>query len=426
MQEFYKINKVAGELTLPGDKSISHRSVIFSCLADGVSTIKNLSNGEDVKSTMSCFKKLGCKIEQQDGLVKITGKGFGNFTEPKEALDAGNSGTTARLISGILAVQKFKTVVAGDESLSKRPMKRVIEPLELMGGKIKASEGMTLPMEYYPSENINVISYELPVASAQVKSAILLAGLHLEAETKVIEKIPSRNHTEVMLNLPVTHSEGKTIISVSKKNYPSPADYLAPSDISTAAFFIVLALLVKDSRLTLKNVSLNETRTGIIKVLQAMGGKIEILNQRKISGESLGDLVIYGSRLKNITIGEEIIPNIIDEIPILSAAGLFAEGDFIITKAKELRAKESDRISALCSNYKELGLDVEEYEDGFLLHGKIKNNKPVFESFGDHRIAMTFAILSLVLDNGGKMNSFGCVSISNPDFLQQLQKITRQ
>lgn len=426
MQEFSKLNWVEGELVLPGDKSVSHRAVMFSCLADGESTVRNLSNGQDVRSSVACFRKLGCKVESKEGIVRIKGMGFKNFIPTTEKLDAGNSGTTSRLLSGILAMQDFKSVLIGDESLSVRPMKRVIEPLGLMGCQINATDALTLPMEFIPADNHNPITYELPVASAQVKSAILLAGLHLDEVTKVIEKIPSRNHTEVMLNLDSEIIDGKKVISVSRKNYPVPNDYIVPSDISTAAFFMVLGLLSKKSQITLKNVSLNESRTGIIKVLKAMGGNIEILDERKISGEPMGDLFISSSELKNISFDKNIIPNIIDEIPILSVAGLFAEGEFRITGAKELRTKESDRIIALCHNYKLLGLDVEEFEDGFALNGSCQiNTTPVFQSFGDHRIAMAFSILSLFLDNGGKINNFKCVDISNPNFLLQLKKIVR-
>jgi len=425
-QSFNKINRIEGELELPGDKSVSHRAVIFSCLAEGESTIRNLSNGDDVRSTASCFKSLGCGISFEKEIVRITGKGFKNFTPPAEILDAGNSGTTARLLSGALAMQEFNSAMKGDESLSKRPMKRVIAPLTIMGAKISASEEMTLPMSFSPSDSLSAVTYELPVASAQVKSAVLLAGLHLDDETFVIEPVPTRNHTEVMLGLETRAENGKNIIRVSKKNYPEAKNYYVPSDISTAAFFIVPALLAENSNLVIKNVSLNPTRTGIISVLKQMGGKLEIENFRHEAGEAVGDIVVKAGRLQNIDIDEKIIPNIIDEIPILSVAGLLAEGDFVIKNARELRAKESDRIKALCGNYRLLGVDVEELEDGFVLKGGIKNKSPqLFESFDDHRIAMTFAVLSLLLDNGGKINNFECVSISNPDFLLQLHKIVR-
>ncbi|GAB6281442.1 MAG: 3-phosphoshikimate 1-carboxyvinyltransferase [Ignavibacterium sp.] len=425
IQSFNKINNVLGELNLPGDKSISHRTVIFSSLAKGKSTIKNLSNGEDVKSTMKCFEMLGCDILSKHDSVIVNGKGYKGFSKPKKELDAGNSGTTARLLSGILIVQNFNSTIIGDESLSQRPMKRILHPLKLMGGKIFSSEKDTLPLKIFPSENLNSITYELSVPSAQVKSAILLAGLHLEEETCVIENEQSRNHTEILLNLKTEKKEDKILIYSSKKNYPEPNNYFIPSDISTAAFFIVIALLSKNSSLIIKNVTLNPTRMGIVNILKQMGGNIEFDNLESNSNELFGDLIVKSSELHNIEIDKKIIPNIIDEIPILSVAGLFAEGDFIINNAKELRVKESDRINSLVFNYKILGLNVEEFEDGFCLSGKIKNYSPTFESFNDHRIAMAFSILSLLLDNGGKINNFECVKISNPNFLTQLKLIIR-
>ncbi len=304
-------------------------------------------------------------------------------------------------------------------------MKRIITPLAAMGGKISASENFTLPLKIFPSEKLNPISYELPVASAQIKSAVLLAGLHLEDETCVIEKLPSRDHTERMLGLEVEENENKKLIYSSKKNYPEPKEYFVPSDISTAAFFIILTLSTNDSELRIKHISLNPTRTGILSILNDMGANIEIENIKNAASEPYGDLIIKNGVLKNIGIKEEIVPNIIDEIPILSVAGIFAEGKFEIRNAKELRGKESDRIKALCENYKKLGLEVEEYEDGFSIDGRIKNNLVTFDSYDDHRIAMAFSILSLLLKEGGKVNNFECVKISNPNFLSQLKQIVR-
>ena len=422
-QEFNPINKIEGTLELPGDKSISHRAVMFASLAKGKSRIYNLSNGEDVNSTQKCFESLGIKIKIQSNFTEITGNGYMGLRKSLHDLDAGNSGTTTRLISGILVAQDFKSKIIGDESLSKRPMKRIISPLSLMGGKIQGSTNFTLPIEVFPVKEIHPINYEMPVASAQVKSAIILAGLHCNGITSITEKIPSRDHTERMLGLKSKIiSTGKTAF-VSKENYPEPNDYFIPSDISTSAFFIVLTLLSKNSQLKVKNVSLNETRTGILKVLIAMGGKIEIDNIKQSSGEDYGDIIASSSELKNIVIDQKIIPNIIDEIPILSIAGIFADGKFEIKNASELRGKETDRIKSICHNLKNLGLFVEEYEDGFSCSGTISNFHPTFESFGDHRIAMAFGILSLLLKGGGKVDNFNCVNISNPNFLTQLKSI---
>lgn len=424
-QKFTKIDKVKGTLELPGDKSISHRSVMFSGLAKGKSIIKNLLVSEDVNSTRRCFQQLGCNIEQNKNTVVVYGRGFKGFSKPNKPLDAGNSGTTARLISGILAAQDFETTLIGDASLSKRPMRRIIDPLSKMGGKFEPTADITLPLIIKPAEKLLPLNYELPVASAQVKSAVLLAALHLEQLSSVTESVPTRNHTENLLNLKTGKVNNHNVIYASKENYPESKEYLVPSDISTAAFFIVLSLLTKNSEVIIKNVGLNETRIGILKVLSAMNANIKIENERIITGEKIGDLIIQSSELKNVDIPLELIPNIIDEIPILSVAGIFAEGSFKITNAKELRFKESDRIKALCHNYRLLGLDVKETEDGFELAGEMKQTECLLESFDDHRIAMSMAVLSLLKNNGNIINSFECVAISNPDFLKQLEQIVQ-
>ena len=423
IQKIAKINGVKGELTLPGDKSISHRAVMFSAMAEGKSTVNNYLNSEDVNSTIGCFRNLGCKIEQTDTDLVIYGKGVNGFTKPISPLDAGNSGTTTRLISGILSAQNFETTIIGDASLSKRPMKRVVEPLSKMGAKIETSEIGSLPMKIFPSNGLKPIEFDMQVASAQVKSAVLLSGLHLEDETIVIEHSRTRNHTETLLGLKVEEFDGMRKIYSSKKNYPKPADYIVPSDISTAAFFMVLALNSQNSELLLKNVLLNETRVGIVKVLQKMNGRIEIENERFSSGEKLGDLRIFSSKLKNIEIDSEIIPNIIDEIPILSVAGLLAEGKFTVKNAEELRFKESDRIEALCSNYKKLGVICEEFENWISLSGKVSNENILIESFNDHRIAMAFAILAMLVGKEISINNFESVAVSNPQFLAQINTI---
>lgn len=423
IQKFEHIENLKGELFLPGDKSISHRAVMFASMAVGESIVKNCSNAEDVKSTISSFKKLGVEINETVEVIKIKGKGFKGFQKPSEELYAGNSGTTARLMSGILCAQNFQSIITGDESLSKRPMNRIVEPLKFMGANIQASENGTLPLIIKPTDNLHPINYKLKVASAQVKSALILAAVHLNDESIIIEPLPTRNHTEKLLGLKTEISEEGTKIFVSKKNYPEPFNITIPSDISTAAFFIVLGLLTKNSDILIKNVSLNETRIGILTILKQMGGRISVENEIIESGEKRGDIRVLSSELKNIDIHHEIIPNIIDEIPILSVAGFFAEGNFKITNAKELRVKESDRIKSLCVNYKNLGLDVNEFDDGFELSGKVKAKNPIFESYDDHRIAMTFAVLSMLLKNGGTVNNFDCVAISNPNFLKQIKNL---
>lgn len=423
---FNLIHSVEGVLDLGGDKSISHRAVFFSSMADGASTIRNLSLSEDVKSTIRCFEKLGVSFNSKGEILEIKGRGFKNFIEPIEPLDAGNSGTTARLLIGLLSAQNIKTKIIGDESLSKRPMDRVANPLNSFGANIKTNNGR-LPVEIYPSDNLKNFSYALEKPSAQVKSAMILAALHFDEYSEIIEPWETRNHTEKMLNLEVIKvPEGNKIIA-NRSKYPTAKDYFIPSDISSAAFFIVLASLAKKSFLRIRNVSLNSTRSGILTILQEMGAKITVENRNEFSGEEFGDIIIQNSSLKNIKIKDNIVPNIIDEIPILSVAGFFAEGDFEIRNAKELRVKESDRIKAMTENFRKCGIEVEEFEDGFAIRKNIepdKVKKTVFESFDDHRIAMSFAIFSCLIEDGGEVDNFDCVKISNPNFLIQLKNIT--
>ena len=425
-KRFSNISKIEGELSLPGDKSISHRALIFSALAKGNSTIKNLADSEDVKRTIECLKTLNIKIEKEDIKYIIHGKGIKGFGKPKSALDCGNSGTTARLLSGVLAAQEFSSEIIGDESLSKRPMKRIINPLEQMGCTIKSNNGY-LPIQFLPEASINAIKYSLPVASAQVKGATLLAGLHSDDTTTVVEKSTlSRDHTERMLGLPV-EIVGKTkTTKASSSYYPTAGEYFVPSDISTAAFFIVLTLLTKNSYLILKNVSINETRISFLKILIEMGADIKIESKRESSNEFYGDVIVRSSALKNVEINPKFIPGIIDEIPILSIAGIFAEGIFSISGAKELRVKESDRIKSITTNLERAGLQIKEFDDGFSVEGKLNNEITKFDSYGDHRIAMAFSVLSCLMKEGSEVNNFECVNVSNPKFLDQLEKIKAQ
>lgn len=423
-EKFDHINSIKGELILPGDKSISHRAVIFSAMAKGKSIIKNLSNSEDIKSTISCLQSLSTDFVFKHDEIEVLGNGIFGFSKPSSQLYAGNSGTTARLLTGLLSAQKFNSVITGDDSLSSRPMNRIIAPLRMMGADIR-DNNYKLPIEVNPVTLLNHIVYRLPVPSAQVKSCLLIAGLHCEEETCIIEEISTRNHTELLLGLSSSKKEGANFIYASKKNYPTAGEYNIPSDISTAAFFIVLTLLSQNSELIIKNVSLNETRTGIINILRTMGGSIEIISENTSNNEKYGDLLVRSSKLVNVRVEANVIPNIIDEIPILAVAGLFAEGFFEIRNASELRVKESDRINALCYNFNKLGVHVEEFDDGFSIAGSIEKENVVFESFGDHRIAMAFSILSLFLEEGGKINNFECVKISNPNFISQLKSICR-
>ncbi|MCF8412118.1 MAG: 3-phosphoshikimate 1-carboxyvinyltransferase [Melioribacteraceae bacterium] len=415
--------KVNGELEFKGDKSISHRAVLFSAMAEGDSVIKNLSHSEDVFSSLKCLNQLGINHKFENDQLTVSGKGIFGFTKSNSPLDSGNSGTTARLLSGILAMQKFDSEIVGDESLSRRPMKRITEPLEMMGAKFESNENITLPLKILPSNSLRPINYKLPVASAQIKSAVLLAGLHLDEKTSVIELLPSRDHTERMLELNGIEVDGGIQVFSSKKDYPKAHKYIVPGDISSAAFFIILCLLKNDSELRIKNILLNEGRTGFIEILQAMGAVFKFENFKICSNEFTGDLIVKSFNLKNIVVPKEKIPSIIDEIPILAVAGIFAEGDFEIRNCKELRVKETDRISSLCKNFKEAGLKVTEFEDGFRLEGSVTNTSPKYNSFGDHRIAMAFAILG-ALTTGCEIENFECAKISNPEFILQLNSIT--
>jgi 3-phosphoshikimate 1-carboxyvinyltransferase len=424
IQSFNKINQVTGTLSLSGDKSISHRALLISSLAEGKSCIKNISDSDDVKSTISCLQALGIEIELNEKEFIVNGMGYKGYKKPVSPLDAGNSGTTARLLTGILATQSFESVITGDASLSSRPMRRIIEPLTQMGSKIKSNDEGRLPLQILPADNLRAINYNMPVASAQVKSSILFAGLHLNEQTSVIESNQTRNHTENLLDLRVVKEEDKIITYVSKNNYPKSTEYFIPSDISSAMFFTVLAILTKDSELVIKDVSLNPTRIECLNLLKRMGAYIQIEEKGISNNEAFGDLIVKSSELSNVKIDEGIIPLIIDEIPILAVAGIFAEGVFQLRGATELRVKESDRIKAICTNLLKLGLDVLEFDDGFSVSGKIKQVSESFESFGDHRIAMAFSILSSLLKNGGKVEGLESVSVSNPDFLKQLKSIS--
>ncbi|NLT52204.1 MAG: 3-phosphoshikimate 1-carboxyvinyltransferase [Ignavibacteria bacterium] len=422
-QEFSRISKINGELNLPGDKSVSHRSVMFSALAKGKSTVYNCLQSEDLHATINAFRLMGCNIKEEGSTIFIEGRGFKGLQKPEKELDFMNSGTTTRLMSGILSAQDFESTIIGDASLSKRPMKRVIDPLTQMGAIIKSTGEGFLPMTIYPSANLHPVEYRLPVASAQVKSAVLLAGIHLDEKTTIIEDIPTRNHTENLLGLDVKVEGTSRIITSLKANYPQAGIYNVPSDISSAAFFIILALLTPNSELKLNSILLNETRTGILQVLRMMGAEIIEENVQIRSGEKTGDLIIKSSKLKNVEIPAELIPNIIDEIPILSVAGIFAEGDFEVRGAEELRHKESDRIKTVCDNFNKVGIAVDEYSDGFKLSGNAKGKSALFESFTDHRIAMAFSVFSLLNKDGGIVEGFEACAVSNPDFLEQVKQI---
>ncbi|GAB4294555.1 MAG: 3-phosphoshikimate 1-carboxyvinyltransferase [Ignavibacteriaceae bacterium] len=417
------LNKLKGEVELPGDKSISHRALIFSAMSEGESEIRNLASGADIRSTLNCLKQLGVKIRWKDNVLIVKGVGYKGFKTPVAPLDAGNSATTARLLAGLLAAQPFDSIITGDQSLLKRPMKRIIEPLRMMGAAISGTSSDTLPLEIIPVSDLMPLEYRIPVASAQVKSALILAALHSDEESVLIETRPTRDHTERMLSLNAEQNKNEKVIKISREKYPSTAGYKIPGDISSSAFLIVASLINQGSEVRIKNISLNPSRIEFLNILKKMGGEIEIIPEGIESNEPYGDLIVKSGLSKNTHIDVNVIPLIIDEIPVLSVAGIFAEGSFVLRGASELRVKESDRIDALCSNFRILGLDVEQYEDGFEISGTIKNNEPVLDSFGDHRIAMAMAVLLSAVKQGGVVKNFDCVGISNPDFLSQLYSL---
>jgi 3-phosphoshikimate 1-carboxyvinyltransferase len=415
-----------GTMTVPGDKSISHRSVMIGALADGVTEISGFLTAADPLSTISCFASLGIKHTFEKDRLFIYGNGLHGLRFSDAELDAGNSGTTIRLISGILAGQSFQTKISGDQYLVKRPMKRIIDPLMKMGAKISSTERYTAPLTIDPVAALHAIDYELPIASAQVKSAVLLAGLFADGTTRVIEHEPSRDHTERMLGLTPVKENGRTIISVNGGTALQARPFTVPGDPSSAAFFIVAALIVPGSEVTITNVGLNPTRIGFLTVLKQMGASITIENERIIGGEPIGDIIVkYSELTTNITISGEIIPNVIDELPILSIAAAFAVGTFEVRGAQDLRNKETDRIQAVCTNLRKLGLTVDEFPDGFAFESKKDLLSSDFDSFDDHRIAMAFGIAALALPGESTIINAECVSISFPIFWETVQSIQR-
>lgn len=405
---------LAGEITIPADKSISHRAIIFSALANGKSFIKNFSDGQDPHSTLNIFKQLGVNIEEEGNTVTVNSTGI--LKPSNIPLDCGNSGTTMRLVSGVLAGQNFNSTLIGDASLSKRPMKRVIAPLEQMGGKI-ISNNFKAPLEI-KGKKLKSINYNSPIASAQVKSCIILAGLYADGVTTVTEPYTSRNHTEIMLKaMGAKLSVEGTTISIEKSEL-KPINIEIPGDISSAAYFICAGLIVPNAKILLKNVGLNPTRTGILDVVKEMGGNIEILSERETCGEKVGDILVkYSPELKSCKISGEIIPRLIDEIPIIAVLATQAEGQTIIEDAQDLRNKESDRISAVVTELKNLGAKIEETPDGMIITGKsnLKGDCEV-ETYHDHRLAMSLYVAGLITEKEIKINGFEWVNISFPDF----------
>lgn len=416
-----------GSFELIGDKSISHRAVMFSSISKGHNKISNFLMGEDCLSTISCFRKMGVDIEIDGKDVYVKGNGLYGLKRPNDILDVGNSGTTIRLMMGILAGNKFDATLIGDNSISKRPMKRVTDPLRLMGCKIEGKEDANFtPIKIYGG-NLNAIDYHMPVASAQVKSALILASLYANNTSSIYEKVKSRNHTEIMLKsfgADINVEDLKISINPTKELFSQ--DIYVPGDISSAAFIIVSALITKGSEVVIKNVGLNETRTGIIDIVKNMNGNIEIINERFVGGERVGDLLVrYTPNLCATTIDKDIIPRLIDEIPAIAVLATQAEGTTIIKDAAELKVKESNRIKAMVDNLKVLGADIEELEDGMIIKGKARLNGGVIETFKDHRIAMAFSTLNLICDEKIKLDDENCINVSFPGYFDLIKGLSK-
>jgi 3-phosphoshikimate 1-carboxyvinyltransferase len=420
-----KISRISGTISVSGDKSISHRAVMLAAISKGKSTIEGFLNGQDCLSTISCFRAMGVQIKQQGQRVEVEGRGLAGLQEPQDILDAGNSGTTMRLLSGILSGQNFFSVLTGDQSLRQRPMARVTEPLKRMGAFIDGRQGGQLAPLSIRGGGLQGITWETPVASAQIKSAILLAGLYATGETTVREPSISRDHTERMLaGFGIQVERQGTAVTV-RPGILEGQRILVPGDISSAAFFMVAAAAKPGSHLIIKNVGLNPTRTGIIDVLRQMGAEIEIENLRNFGGEEAGDMIIRGAHLKGTEINHEIVPRLIDEIPVLAVAAALADGVTYIRGAGELKVKESNRLAAIACELGKMGIQITELPDGLEIHGPNKIRGAAVNSYHDHRIAMALAVCGLFAEGKTTIADSGCIDISFPGFSELLQQIAR-
>lgn len=423
-----KVNSLVGTIEVPGDKSISHRAVMFGALANGKTEVSNFLMGADCLSTVSCFQKMGVSIEVGEGLVTIEGKGYDGLVEPSEILDVGNSGTTTRLILGILAGTPFHSCIIGDESIARRPMSRVTKPLKMMGAAIEGRENGQYTPIAIRGGNLQGINYQSPVASAQVKSAILLAGLQTnQEETKVTEPHKSRDHTERMLRaFGVEVEEDAYSATIRGGQSLQATNIFVPGDISSAAFFLVAGAIVPNSEIVLKNVGINPTRTGILDVLKMMGASIEITPHNDQAFEPMADIVIKTSTLKGITIGGDLIPKLIDEIPVIALLATQAEGDTIIKDASELKVKETNRIDTVVGELSKIGATITATDDGMIIKGKtsLKGNATV-SSHGDHRIGMMLAIASCLTEEPIELADAKSIDVSYPNFFEHLSFLTK-
>lgn len=421
--EIKKQTRLRGKLTVPGDKSISHRAVMFGSLAQGTTRITHFLEGADCLSTISCFRKMGVDIERNASEILVHGKGLHGLSAPSEILDVGNSGTTTRLISGILAGQSFTSELNGDASIQSRPMKRIMTPLQSMGADIVSIKGNGCAPLRITGKPLQAVHYQSPVASAQVKSCVLLAGMYADGITRVTEPVLSRNHTEIMLNyLGARVTSQGTTASIEPEPVLRAREIQVPGDISSAAYFIAAGLLTPDSQILLRNVGINPTRDGILKVCRAMGADITLLHVNE-EGEPVADLLIRSSQLHGTTVEGSIIPTLIDEIPMIAVMAAFAEGTTVIRDAAELKVKESDRIAVVTEGLRRMGADIQPTEDGMIIHGGKPLQGAKINSYLDHRIAMSFAVAGTICD--GTMDIVGgdCVNISYPKFYKDLYSL---
>jgi len=419
-------HKINGTIRVPGDKSISHRAVMFGALAKGTTRIEGFLTGADCLSTIQCFKQMGIEIEQEEDRVTVQGKGWYGLQEPAARLDVGNSGTTIRLMAGIMATQPFHVVMEGDESIAKRPMRRVIGPLRQMGAKIDGrKEGEFTPLSIRGG-GLTGISYESPVASAQVKSAILLAGLQAQGETSVTEPHLSRDHTERMLQaFGVQVERDGLTVRVKGGQELQGRDIQVPGDISSAAFLIAAVMMVPGSSLLIENVGINPSRTGIIDVVRQMGGGLELLNERVVNEEPVADLKVTYAPLHGIEIAGDIIPRLIDEIPVIAVMATQATGQTVIRDAQELKVKETDRIATVVSQLGKFGAQVEPTDDGMMISGTSKLKGAVIDSMGDHRIGMAMAIAGLAAEGETQIENDEAIAVSFPGFAELLERISQ-
>ncbi len=415
---------IHGAVELPGDKSISHRYGMLAGIAEGVTKIANYSNGADCQSTLACMRALGAGVETRDGLVLVEGRGLDGLREPAGMLDAGNSGSTMRMLSGILAAQRFVTRIGGDESLSRRPMDRIMQPLAEMGASIEARENRYPPLTIRGTR-LHPIEYTLPVASAQVKSCVLLAGLYADGATRVHEPVRTRDHTELALREfgADVEVQGRSI-TVTGRPHLQARELRVPGDLSSAAFFLAAALMVRESALTIYNVGLNPTRTALLDFLAEMGAQVKILDVRGAGGEVAGDILVRKSTVQGGVLEKARTAALIDEIPVLAVLGAASEQGLVVRDAAELRVKETDRIATIAENFRRMGLKIDVRADGFEVPGRQSFHAAELDSFGDHRIAMAFAVAALIADGPSTLEGAEAARVSFPDFFGTLHRVT--